>query len=165
VNEPAAVDYLLRNYPEWREIYDLFENHWAAMTILARDLSNVCGLTVYADHIWTGGGCMGLGMVFMGNSMGEENRTPEDDEKLKKLEQKLVELKLVTAPELDILCSASFRPHLEEPFHMRVMPCAKPFGGDEIFALVKHWRKENERLRQARKREVRQREKDDTETR
>lgn len=34
-------------------------------------------------------------------------RTPEDDGKLKKLEQKLTELKLVTTPELEILCSRS----------------------------------------------------------
>ena len=39
------------------------------MIDIVRDLSDVYGLTVYADRIWTGDGCMGLGMVFTGNSM------------------------------------------------------------------------------------------------
>jgi len=108
VNEPAAVDYLLSNYPEWSKVYDLYGNHWAAMTVVARDLSDTCGLTIYADCIWTGGGCIGLGMVFMGISMGNNLRTPEDDQKLKKLEQKLAELKLMTPPKLEILCFCSF---------------------------------------------------------
>ena len=46
VYEPAAVDYPLRNHPEWRGTYHLFEHHWAAMTIAARDLSDACGLAV-----------------------------------------------------------------------------------------------------------------------
>lgn len=45
-------------------------NHWAAMTVVAADLSKDRGLTVYADSLWVGGGCEGLGMVFAGNSMG-----------------------------------------------------------------------------------------------
>jgi len=145
VNEPAAVDYLLSNYPKWSEVYHLYSNHWAAMTVVARDLSNDCGLTVYVDRIWTGGGCIGLGMVFMGISMGNNLRTPEDDRKLKKLEQRLAELKFVTAPKLEILCSASFRPHLEEPSRMSMLPVPKPFGAPEIFRLAKYWREEHKR--------------------
>lgn len=79
MNEPAAINYLLKNYPEWSKVYHLYKNHWAAMTIVARDLSDDCGLPVYADRIWVGGGCIGLGMVFMGNFMGDDDRTPEDD--------------------------------------------------------------------------------------
>ena len=41
---------------------------------------------------------MGLGMVVMGADMGRDVRTPEDDEKLKKLEEKLV-----TTPKLEVL--------------------------------------------------------------
>jgi hypothetical protein len=86
VYEPVAVDYLLRNYPEWSKVYHLFNNHWAAtVNVVAQDLSNFCGLTVYADRIWTGGGCIGLWMVFMGNYMAPDIHTPEDDEE-KKLE-------------------------------------------------------------------------------
>jgi len=145
VNEPAAVDYLLGNYPEWSKTYHLFGNHWAAMTVVARDLSDACGLTIYADRIWTGGGCIGLGMVFMGISMGDNLRTPEDDRKLKELEKKLAELKLVTTPTLEILCSCSYRPHLEEPSRMRTLPPAKPFGEGEITQLTKYWREEHKR--------------------
>ena len=145
MNEPAAVDYLLGNYPEWSKTYHLFGNHWAAMTVVARDLSDACGLTIYADRIWTGGGCIGLGMVFMGISMGDNLRTPEDDRKLKELEKKLAELKLVTTPTLEILCSCSYRPHLEEPSRMRTLPPAKPFGEGEITQLTKYWREEHKR--------------------
>lgn len=44
---------------------------------------------------------MGLGMVFTRNSMGDNVRTPENDQKLKKLEKKLVELKFATSPRLE----------------------------------------------------------------
>lgn len=148
VDEPAAVDYLLSNYPEWSKVYHLFKNHWAAMTIVARDLSDACGLTVCADRIWVGGGCIGLGMVFMGISMGNNARTPEDNQKLKKLERKLVELKLVTTPKLEILCSCSYRPHFEEPFHMHMLPPPDRFEAEEVFQLAKRWREEHERRRQ-----------------
>jgi len=112
------------------------------------------------DRIWTGGGCMGLGMVFLGASMGDNVRTPEDDQKLKKLEQKLVELKFVTAPKLQVLCSSTCRPHLEEPFHMNVKTPPGPFGGGEIFRLAKYWREEHKRRRQG-ELEARQREKEE----
>ena len=60
-------------------------------------------ISVCADRIWTGDGCgcMGLGMVFTRNSMGDNVRTPENDQKLKKLEKKLVELKFATSPRLE----------------------------------------------------------------
>ena len=117
------------------------------MTVVARDLSDACDLTIYPDRIWTGGGCIGLGVVFMGNSMGENLRTPEDDQKLKKLEQKLAELKFMISPMLEneMLRSSSFRPHLEEPSRMSKLPPAKPFGAGEIFRLTKYWREEHER--------------------
>jgi len=73
------------------------------MAIVAADLSRYCDLTVYADSIWVSGVCLGLGMVFMGANTGRDVRTPEDDEKLKKLEEKLVELKFVTTPKLEVL--------------------------------------------------------------
>jgi len=66
------------------------------MAIITEDLSKHCDLNVYADSIWVGGGCVGLGMVFKGASMGDNIRTPEDGEKLKKLEERLMELKFVT---------------------------------------------------------------------
>ena len=109
------------------------------MTVVAADLSKHCDLTVYADKIWVGGGCVGLGMVFMGVNMGDDVRTPEDDEKLKKLEEKLVELKLMTPPKLEILCSSSYPPHTEEPFEMTMLP--PPEGPEwKISRLAKYWR-------------------------
>lgn len=116
MDEAEAVTY--SNYPEWRKIYHVVNNHYAAMTVVADDLSKHCGLNVYADCIWVGGGCSGLGMVFTGNSIGHDLRTPEDDEKFKKLEERLVELRFVTAPKLDVLCSSSFLGHTEEPHAM-----------------------------------------------
>lgn len=67
------------------------------MTVVARDLSNACGFTVSADPIRVGGGCTSLGVVSMGTSTRPDIRIHEDDKKLKKLEQKLMELKHVGA--------------------------------------------------------------------
>ena len=78
---------------------------------------------------------------------GKRPSRPEDDRKLKKLEQKPVELKLALA-----------RPHLEEPYRMSPRPVPKPFGGEEILQLIKYWRKERKRQRRS-ERKVRQREK------
>ena len=151
MNELAAVDYLLENHPKWRKTYGLFNNHEAAMTIVARDLSANCGLTVYADRIWVGGGCIGLGMVFMDESMGDEVHAPEDDEKLKKLEERLVELKLVNStPILEVLCSSTYLPHREEPLHMRMRsPPNRPSSGEDIIQRTKYWKEEHKRRRQS----------------
>jgi len=92
------------------------------MTVVADNLSKHCSLNVYADSIWVGGGYMGLGMVFKGVSMGDNICNPEDDEKLKKLEERLMELNFVTTLELEILCSCSFLPHLEELLEMNMLP-------------------------------------------
>ena len=134
VDQAKAVNYLISNHPEWKEHYHLFGNHWAAMTVVAADLSEHCGLTVCADRIWVGGGCVGLGMVFTGVNMGDDVRTPDDDKRLKKLEKKLAKLKLATPPKLEIICSASFPAHLEEPFKMNLLP---PPDDREINRLTK----------------------------
>ena len=166
MNEPAAVDYLLTKHPEWIKPYDLFETHFAAMTLVAQDLSDFCGLTVYADRIWTGGGCLGLGMVFTGVSMGDEVRTPEDSEKLKKLEQQLVDLKLVKTPELEILSSATYPPHYNEPFHISMQDSPAPFGAGEIAHLLGLRREECKRQRQSNlKRKPQGREEEDSKVR
>ena len=152
MDEPEAVNYLLSNHPEWRKHYSLFTNHWAAMTVVAEDLSKHCGLDVYADSIWIGGGFIGLGIVFKGVSMGKKVRTPEDDEKLKKLEERLVELKFVTIPKLEILCSCSFLPHLNEPMEMAMLPPTDADGkqASRIVELTRYWRPggEHDRRRQ-----------------
>ena len=134
VDQGNAVDYLLSNYPEWREHYRLFEKHWAAMTIVAADLSEHCGLTVCADSIWTGGGCTGLGMVLMG--------IPDVDKKLEKLEEKLVELKFVTTPKLELLCSSSSSAHLEEPFKMATLPIVDKREWNRVMEVMKHWKQQ-----------------------
>ena len=112
------------------------------MTVVARDLSDLCGLTVYADRIWVGSGCFGLGMVFTGVSMGDHVRTPEDSAKLRILEHHLVDLKLVATPEpeLEILYSSTYPPNLEEPLSMKVLPPPELFGGEEIMDLLKRRR-------------------------
>ena len=107
------------------------------MTVVAADLSKHCGLTVCADSIWVGSGRVGLGMVFTGVNMGNDVHTPDDDKRLKKLEERLVELKLVTTPKLEILCSASFLAHLEEPLQMNLLP---PPPNDEISRLIQYTR-------------------------
>jgi hypothetical protein len=140
VNELAAVDYLLENYPEWRKTYDLFNNHEAAMNIVARDLSTTCGLTVYADSIWVDGGCIGLGFVFMEKSVGAIVRTPEDDERLMRLQDNLVELGLVTT-KFERLCSCACLPHLEESFYMRLRSPLR----EKILRRAKYWKEQHER--------------------
>jgi len=112
------------------------------MTVVAKDLSNACGLTVFADRIWAGGGWIGLGMVFMGDSMRPDNRTLEDDQKLGMLEEKLVELNLVSTPKLEILCSNSYLHHFNEPSHIGSRPPPKSFSPEEIVELVQHWRRQ-----------------------
>jgi len=72
-------------------------------------------------------------MVFMGTSMRDNIRTPEGDKKLKKLEQKLMDLRLVTTPELGVLCSCTYRPHLERPFRVSILlPQSGPSGEKKI---------------------------------
>ena len=56
--------------------------------------------------------------------MGDNVRTPEDDEKLQKLEKRLVELKFVTTSKLEVFCSCSFLPHVEEPMEKAMLPPA-----------------------------------------
>ena len=140
------------------------------MTVVAADLSRDCGLDVYADSIWIGYGCIGLGMVFKGNSIGENVRTPEDDEKLKKLEERLVELEFITTPELQVLCSCSFLPHLEEPTVM-AMRAAPDDGRNGILEVADYWGpgggydRQRRKERKERKERKAQREKDRAKTR
>ena len=56
--------------------------------------------------------------------MGDNVRTPEDDEKLKKLEKRLVELKFITTTKLEVFCSCSFLPHMEELMEKAMLPSA-----------------------------------------
>ena len=145
MDEPAAVDYLLRKHPEWRSTYTLFGNHWAAMSVVAQDLSDACGLPIFAGRIWVGGGSTALGLVLMGTFMGVKNRTPEDDQRLKDLEQNLVTPKLVSTPELEVLCSATFPPHLNEPLHISLRPAPKNFSPGEILRSIKYWKRQSRR--------------------
>ena len=136
------------------------------MTVVAEDLSKDCGLAVYADNIWIGGRTMGLGMVFKGDSMGGNVRTPEDDEKLKRLEERLVDLKFVTTPKLEILCSRSFLPHLEEPIEMVFRtPHLFDYEEERIMEIKRYWRPGGEHDLQRQKEQKIQREKDATEMR
>ena len=99
----------------------------------------------YADRIWVGGGSIALGLVFMGTFMGVKNRTPEDDQRLKDLEQNLVTPKLVSTPELEVLCSGTFRPHLNEPLHIGLLPAPKNFSPGEILKSIKYWKRQSRR--------------------
>jgi len=112
------------------------------MSVVAQDLSDACGLSLFADSIWVGGGSIALGMMFKGISIRVDNRTPEDDQKLKDLEQKLVTLKFMSTPELEILCSATYRPHLNEPFHIGLLPPPETFDPGDIVKLMKYWRRQ-----------------------
>ena len=75
MNEPAAVDYLPSNYPKWSEVYHLYSNHWTAMTVVARDLSNDYGLTIYAAHLDWGWMYRSWDGVY-GNFDGKESSNP-----------------------------------------------------------------------------------------
>ena len=55
----------------------------------------------------------------------DDRRTPEDDEKLKRL----VGLEFVNTPELDVLCSSSYLNYMEEPYEMAKFPTPKHHGG------------------------------------
>ena len=115
------------------------------MSVVAKDLSDDCGLAIFADRIWVGGGSIALGMVFEGIHMGVDNRTPEDDQKLKKLEENLARLKLMSTPKLEILCSCTYRPHLNEPFHIGLLPPPKTFNPGEILESIKYRRRQSRR--------------------
>ena len=84
-SQAEAVNYLLSNYPKTIS---------SVRKPLGRHDRRRCGsLRTHccADSIRVGGGCVGLGMVFMSVNMG-------NDERLKKLEEKPVELEFVTTP-------------------------------------------------------------------
>ena len=80
-----------------------------------------------------------------GDLHGSKNRTPEDDQKLKNLVQNLATLKFVSTPELEVLCSATYRPHLKEPFHIGLRPAPKSLSPGEILRLIKYWRRQSRR--------------------
>jgi hypothetical protein len=108
VGGAEVVNYLHSTYPEWKRDYDPSTNHREAVATVAEDLSKDCGLDIYAESIWIAGGCVSLGMVFAGFSMGDDVRTPEDDEKLDKLERRLLELRFSASPKLQTLAIARF---------------------------------------------------------
>ena len=90
----------------------------------------------------------------------------EDDEKLKKLEERLVELKFVTTPKLEILCSHSFLPHLNEPMEMAMLP--GPTGerqATRIVGLTRYWRPGGKHDRQRQRKRKARRERGGAKTR
>jgi hypothetical protein len=58
---------------------------------------------------------------------------------LKKLEARMLELKFITAPGLDILCSCTFSPQLEEPFEVTLLPSPDPHEHDRMIEVTKYW--------------------------
>jgi len=73
--------------------------------------------------------------------MGNNVRTLEDDKRLKKLEEMLVELKLLTAPKLEIIPSTLILPHLEGPLEMNpLLPPSDKREVDMVIELTRYWR-------------------------
>jgi hypothetical protein len=58
-----------------------------------------------------------------------------------------MELRLVATPVLEVLCSCSYRLHLEEPLHMQLRPLPGFFGAGEMIQLTEYWRKEHKNRR------------------
>ena len=75
-----------------------------------------------------------------------------------------MESKFVTTPKLEILCSCSFPPHLNEPMEMAMLP---PIGGEQqvsdqatrIVGLTRYWRPGGEYDRRRQKKRKARREK------
>jgi hypothetical protein len=92
--------------------------------------------------------------------MGDNIRTTGDDEMLKKLEKRLFELKFVTTPKLEVLCSRSFLPHMEEPMENAMLPPADAKGrqGSRIIKVTLYWKPGGEHDRRHRNERNAQRE-------
>ena len=146
IDEVGAVKHLVNTSPEWAKSYSLMVNHSEALDAIAKELSAKCGLTLHALSLWVGGGHMNCGMVFFDNSMAPENRTPEDTEKLMKLEQLLESTGISKTPKakFELLCSAEYIGYPVEPPEMaeREPPLDwKRNTGYEIVAFIREFRK------------------------
>lgn len=95
----------------------MFINHYEAMDALAEELSNNCDLPLHAIPLWVGSHYTGYGIVFFGDSMAPKQRTPEDTEKLNKLERLLESMGILKTEKakFDVLCSAACRAYPVEP--------------------------------------------------
>ena len=76
------------------------------MTVVAADSSKDCCLDVYPDSFWVGVVTKVSVWCSPVTRLGKR-QNPEGDEGLKRLEERLVKLKFVNTPELDVLFSGS----------------------------------------------------------
>ena len=109
INQFKGVKYLVNKYITWTRSYTLFRNHSQTMDVIAKELSNNCGLTLHALPLWVGGHHMSYSMVFFGDLITLEKCTPEDTKKLVKLEQlsQSMGISETQEPKFKLLCSAA----------------------------------------------------------
>jgi len=107
----------VKEYSHWAKTYNMFINHSEAMDALAEELSKNCDLPLHALQLWVGSHHTGYGIVFFGDSMAPKNRTPEDTEKLNKLEWLLESMGILKTEKakFEVLCSAACRAYPVEP--------------------------------------------------
>ena len=90
------------------------------MEAIAEELSEKCGLTLYALPHRVGGGHNTFGIVLFDNSMAPANRTSEDAEVLLKLERLLESIGISKTPKVkfELLCTAAYKSYPFEPEEM-----------------------------------------------
>jgi len=111
------------------------------MDAIAKELSEHCDLPLHGLQLWVGSHYTGNGIVFSGDWIAPNERTPEDSEKLKKLEMRLESIGILKAEkaELDVLCSAAYLEYPIEPPLMAKRPPPpdwKRNKGSELVCLV-----------------------------
>ena len=117
IDQVRAVRYLVRRYPEWARTYSLFDNHFEAMDAIASEVSEGSNFTLHALPIWVGNHHTSFGIVFFGDTMAPGKRSPEDTEKLSKLEGLLESMAILgtEGATFGLLCSAACREYPVEP--------------------------------------------------
>ncbi|KAF9647128.1 hypothetical protein BDM02DRAFT_3188214 [Thelephora ganbajun] len=163
IDQVKAIKYLVDKYPEWERKYKFYRNHFIALDAVAQELSQNSGLTLHSIPLWVGGHCISHGMVFYGANMAEEDRTPEDNEKLKILEELLVSMGISVGPnpKLGLVCSAACLNYPVEPPEMEMRsppPGLEMRSGDGVDILRKEINERQSRLKQAEREERKKKE-------
>ena len=125
-------------YPDWAKTYNFFSSHDHAMDAIASELSRSCDLPLHALQIWLGRHYMGFGIVFFDDSMVPWKRTPEDTERINKLEGLLESMGVLKTEkaEFEVLCSAACPAHPVEPLEMVRRPPPPDWERDQGYELM-----------------------------
>jgi len=137
----------------WAKNYNMFINHPKAMDVIAEELSKNCDLPLHALQLWVGSHYTGYGIVFFDDSMVPRKRTPEDTEKLHKLERLLESMAILKTEKakFDVLCSAACLAHPVEPALVAKRPPPPDWErnkGQELMCLMDELMEKYPRRRQ-----------------